>query len=49
MEAERWLPEIEATGRLPGIDAATWLSADEMAALRPPAEAGVPPGGGGEA
>jgi hypothetical protein len=33
-EAERWLPEIEATGRLPGIDAATWLSADEMAALR---------------
>jgi hypothetical protein len=33
-EAARWLPEIEATGRLPGIDAATWLSAEEMAALR---------------
>ena len=33
-EAERWLPEIEATGRLPGIDTATWLSAAEMAELR---------------
>jgi hypothetical protein len=33
-EAEAWLPAIEATGRLPGIDAATWLSAGEIAELR---------------
>jgi Phosphotransferase enzyme family len=33
-EAETWLPALEATGRLPAIDAATWLSAGEMAALR---------------
>jgi Phosphotransferase enzyme family len=33
-EAAAWLPAIEATGRLPGIDAATWLSEREMAALR---------------
>jgi aminoglycoside phosphotransferase (APT) family kinase protein len=33
-QAEAWLPEIEATGHLPGIDAATWLSEDELAALR---------------
>jgi hypothetical protein len=32
-QAERWLPAIEETGRLPGIDAATWLSADELAEL----------------
>jgi hypothetical protein len=37
-EAEAWLPALEATGRLPGIDAATWLSAEETAAL----EAAVP-------
>jgi aminoglycoside phosphotransferase (APT) family kinase protein len=33
-EARRWLPEIEATGRLVTIDPATWLSAEEMAELR---------------
>jgi aminoglycoside phosphotransferase (APT) family kinase protein len=33
-QAQRWLPTIEETGRLPGIDAATWLSADELAELR---------------
>jgi Phosphotransferase enzyme family len=33
-QAERWLPAIEETGRLPGIDAATWLSRDELAELR---------------
>jgi len=33
-EARRWLPDIEATGRLPTIDQATWLSAEEMAELR---------------
>jgi Phosphotransferase enzyme family len=33
-QAERWLPAIEETGRLPGIDAATWLSKDELAGLR---------------
>jgi aminoglycoside phosphotransferase (APT) family kinase protein len=33
-EAQAWLPAIEATGRLPGIDAATWLSEQETAALR---------------
>ena len=32
-QAERWFPAIGETGRLPGIDAATWLSADEMAEL----------------
>jgi hypothetical protein len=33
-QAERWLPAIDETGRLPGIDQATWLSADEVAELR---------------
>jgi Phosphotransferase enzyme family len=33
-QAERWLPAIEETGRLPGIDAASWLSQDELADLR---------------
>jgi Phosphotransferase enzyme family len=33
-QAERWLPAIEETGRLPGIDAATWLTNDELAELR---------------
>jgi Phosphotransferase enzyme family len=33
-QAERWLPAIEETGRLPGIDAATWRSKDELAGLR---------------
>jgi aminoglycoside phosphotransferase (APT) family kinase protein len=33
-QAERWLPAIEEAGRLRGIDAATWLSADELAELR---------------
>jgi hypothetical protein len=33
-QAERWLPAIDETGRLPGIDTATWLSADEVAELR---------------
>jgi Phosphotransferase enzyme family len=33
-QARAWLPSVEATGHLPGIDAATWLSEDEMAALR---------------
>jgi hypothetical protein len=33
-EAEAWLPALAATGRLPCIDAATWLSEDEQAALR---------------
>jgi hypothetical protein len=28
---EGWLPAVEETGRLAGIDAATWLSADEVA------------------
>jgi hypothetical protein len=32
-QAERWLPAVDQTGRLPGIDAATWLSADEEAEL----------------
>jgi Phosphotransferase enzyme family len=32
-EAAAWLPALEATGRLPGIDRATWLSEDELAAL----------------
>jgi hypothetical protein len=32
-EAVAWLPALEATGHLPGIDRATWLSAGEMAAL----------------
>jgi aminoglycoside/choline kinase family phosphotransferase len=33
-EAQAWLPAVAATGRLPGIDAATWLSAEEAAELR---------------
>lgn len=33
-QAEAWLPAIEETARLPGIDSATWLSATEMAELR---------------
>ena len=33
-EAEAWLPVIEETGHQPGIDPATWLTGDEMAALR---------------
>ena len=33
-QAEGWLPEVDATGRLPGIDAATWLSTEEAAELR---------------
>jgi hypothetical protein len=33
-QARGWLPEVEATGRLPGIDAATWLSTGEAAELR---------------
>jgi hypothetical protein len=32
-QAERWLPAVQETGRLAGIDAATWLSADEVAEL----------------
>jgi hypothetical protein len=32
-EAAAWLPALEPTGRLPGIDAATWLTGDEAAAL----------------
>jgi hypothetical protein len=32
-QAEGWLPAVEETGRLAGIDAATWLSADEVAEL----------------
>lgn len=33
-QAQGWLPEVEATGRLPAIDAATWLSREEAAELR---------------
>jgi aminoglycoside phosphotransferase (APT) family kinase protein len=33
-QAQAWLPAMEATGELAGIDDATWLSEDEMAALR---------------
>jgi Phosphotransferase enzyme family len=33
-QARAWLPAIEATAELAGIDPATWLSEDEMAALR---------------
>jgi Ser/Thr protein kinase RdoA (MazF antagonist) len=33
-QAEAWLPALEATAEFPGIDAATWLSADELAALK---------------
>jgi Phosphotransferase enzyme family len=33
-QARAWLPAVDADGRLPGIDAATWLAADEAAALR---------------
>jgi hypothetical protein len=32
-EAAAWLPAVEETGRLPTVDAATWLSAAEVAAL----------------
>jgi aminoglycoside phosphotransferase (APT) family kinase protein len=31
--AEAWLPEVGADGRLPAMDAATWLTGDEAAAL----------------
>jgi hypothetical protein len=31
--ARAWLPAVHDDGRLPGIDAATWLTADEAAAL----------------
>jgi hypothetical protein len=33
-QARAWLPAIEATGELAGIDAATWLSEDELGAVR---------------
>ena len=33
-QAEAWLPQVEATGELPGIDDETWLSAGEQAAVR---------------
>jgi hypothetical protein len=33
-QAEAWLPDLEATGDLPGIDDATWLSGDEQAVLQ---------------
>jgi hypothetical protein len=33
-QARAWLPTIEETAHLPGIDAATWLSPGEMAELR---------------
>jgi hypothetical protein len=33
-QAREWLPAIEATGKLAGIDDATWLSQDELAAVR---------------
>jgi hypothetical protein len=33
-QAEAWLPDLAATGELPGIDDATWLSGDEQAALQ---------------
>ena len=33
-QARAWLPAIEATAELAGIDPATWLSEDETAALR---------------
>jgi Ser/Thr protein kinase RdoA (MazF antagonist) len=33
-QAEAWLPAVDETGRLPGIDPATWLSAAETAELR---------------
>jgi len=33
-QAARWLPAIEETGRLPGIDASTWLTPDELAEVR---------------
>jgi Phosphotransferase enzyme family len=32
-QARAWLPAVDADGRLPGIDDATWLTADEAAAL----------------
>jgi hypothetical protein len=33
-QAQAWLPAVEATAGLPGVDAATWLSPDEEAGLR---------------
>ena len=33
-QAERWLPAIDEMSRMLGIDAATWLSANEMVELR---------------
>jgi hypothetical protein len=33
-QAEAWLPAVEADGRLPAMDAATWLTPEEAAALR---------------
>jgi aminoglycoside phosphotransferase (APT) family kinase protein len=33
-QAEAWLPAVEADGRLPAMDAATWLTPQEAAALR---------------
>jgi Phosphotransferase enzyme family len=33
-QASAWLPQVEATGELPGIDDETWLSAAELAAVR---------------
>jgi hypothetical protein len=32
-QAAAWLPAVDEDGRLPGIDPATWLSAEETAAL----------------
>ena len=33
-QAREWLPAIETTGELAGVDDATWLSRDELAAVR---------------
>jgi aminoglycoside phosphotransferase (APT) family kinase protein len=33
-QAQAWLPAVEATAELPGIDSATWLSPEEEAGLR---------------
>ena len=33
-QAEAWLPALAATGELPGVDDATWLSSGELAALQ---------------
>jgi hypothetical protein len=33
-QAQAWLPAVEATVDLPGVDAATWLSPEEEAGLR---------------